>query len=288
MEDVDTQRTISGAAPKITEDLKWMGLDFDASHDRGGPHAPYVQSLCSGYYREALHMLHTAGRIFPCRVSRKVLRSMAPAVSGEKEGPPYPAHLRPKNLPKNWFEHTENAAIRFLVPEGEIAFQDRLYGAQQQDVAKTVGDFVLRRRDGLFSYQLAVVVDDLRMGITEVVRGKDLLSSTARQILLVHALGGKSPAYGHVPLVVNAEGKKLSKRDQGLTVASLRESGVSPRVLVGYLAFSLGLLPYPQPQRPHDLVAHFAWPRITHKRVWQLPHDLAASLRSVHRHATRV
>jgi glutamyl-tRNA synthetase len=133
-----------------------------------------------------------------------------------------------------------------------------------------VGDFVLRRRDGLWAYQLAVVVDDLAMEIGDVVRGADLLASTARQIQLIEALGGEIPVYAHVPLVVGEEREKLSKRDAGLTVAALREQGVRPEALAGYLGFSLGLLDRPEPCRPADLVPLFAWERVG-REDWELP-----------------
>ena len=141
----------------------------------------------------------------------------------------------------------------------------------------TVGDFVLKRRDGLWAYQLAVVVDDLAMAIDDVVRGADLLASTARQIQLVEALGGTPPAYAHVPLMVTARGEKLSKRDRGLTLRSLREAGTAPEAVAGYLAHSLGLLDRPEPCHPADLVAVFAWEKIG-RADWVLPEDLAALL----------
>ncbi len=143
---------------------------------------------------------------------------------------------------------------------------------------ETVGDFVLKRRDGLYAYQLAVVVDDLAMEIDEVVRGRDLLDSTARQIQLAAALGGTPPAYAHLPLVVNREGEKLSKRDQGLTLRELRAAGVAPEVLAGYLAYTLGLLDRSIPRAPRDLVPLFAWERIR-REDWRLPADLGAELR---------
>jgi glutamyl-tRNA synthetase len=159
-----------------------------------------------------------------------------------------------------------------------VTFEDRVYGAITEPVHKRVGDFVLKRRDGVYAYQLAVVVDDLLMGITEVVRGEDLLASTARQIQLIEALGGARPAYAHVPLVVNAGGEKLSKRDRGLTVQSLRERNVRPEELVGYLGYSLGLIPESIPCRPVDLLPHFTWDRLS-KEPWRLPEDLGAVLR---------
>ncbi len=278
IEDLDVHRAVPGIARQITDDLAWLGIDFDSSPDLGGPHVPYVQSAADSLYEQALNKLHRAGCLFPCRISRKDLQNLATAPHGPERGPPYPAHLRPKMLGPEWLHNTKDAAVRFLVPDKDISFLDRLFGLQTENVSKTVGDFVLRRRDDLFAYQLAVVVDDLRMGITEVVRGEDLLSSTARQIMLIEALGGTLPAYGHVPLVLNEDGEKLSKRDEGLTVHSLRSAGVSPESLVGYFAFSLGLVAAPGPQKPGDLARSFAWHRIAGTDPWRMPRDLVATL----------
>ena len=206
---------------------------------------------------------------------------MASAPHGAEEAP-YPASLRPAGLDAGWFERLReearpDAAIRFRVHDRPVSFVDRVQGPIEERVDLAVGDFVLKRRDGLWAYQLAVVVDDLAMAIDDVVRGADLLASTARQIQLVEALGGTPPAYAHVPLMVNARGEKLSKRDRGLTLRSLREAGVAPEAVAGYLAHSLGLLDRPEPCRPADLVPVFAWERIG-RGDWVLPEDLVALL----------
>ena len=208
---------------------------------------------------------------------------MASAPHGAEEAP-YPAALRPRDLDPDWFvqlgEGTlgrSDAALRFRVDAEPVTFVDRVQGAIAERVDLAVGDFVLRRRDGLWAYQLAVVVDDLAMEIDEVVRGADLLASTARQIQLIRALSGEPPAYAHVPLLLDAGGGKLSKRDDALTLGSLRAAGVRPEALTGYLAHSLGLLDRPEPCRPADLVAAFDWGRIgSVDRV--LPADLAGLL----------
>jgi glutamyl-tRNA synthetase len=202
---------------------------------------------------------------------------MASAPHGLEGGAPYPAAFRPQTLEPGWYERLRcaerpDAAIRFRVDERPVMWTDRIFGGMRERLDETVGDFVLKRRDGLYAYQLAVVVDDLAMGIDDVVRGADLLASTARQIRLIEALGGTPPAYAHVPLVVSAEGEKLSKRDQGLTLRSLREAGVAPEALTGWLGWSLGLLDRPEPCRPSDLVPLFAWERIRREEV-RLPRD---------------
>ncbi|MFL6201596.1 MAG: tRNA glutamyl-Q(34) synthetase GluQRS [Thermoanaerobaculia bacterium] len=263
LEDLDGPRVVPGMAEAAMEDLAWLGLDWDEG--------PYVQSERSAFYEEALARLAAAGRLFPCRRSRKDLQSIASAPHGPEENAPYPAAFRPRSRPERldpgWFERLSDAAIRFKVHDRPVEWIDRVYGRQVERVDQTVGDFVLKRRDGLYAYQLAVVVDDLLMKITEVVRGADLLDSTARQIQLVEALGGTPPVYAHVPLVVNAEGEKLSKRDEGLTLRSLRQAGMRPEELAGYLGWSLGLLDRAEPCAAAELVARFGWEKVR-RETW--------------------
>lgn len=269
VEDLDGPRVVPGMAEAQMKDLAWLGLDWDEGPDVGGPHAPYLQSERSAFYEAALRRLAEAGRLFPCRLSRKDLQAMASAPHGVEEAP-YPASLRPRELAPDWFERRSDAALRFLVADRPVSFTDRVFGPVTERVDLTVGDFVLERRGGLYAYQLAVVVDDLAMGIDDVVRGSDLLASTARQIQLIAALGGAPPAYAHVPLMVSSRGEKLSKRDQGLTLRSLREEGARPAAITGYLAHTLGLLDRPEPCRPADLIPLFAWEKIG-RADWILP-----------------
>ena len=275
LEDLDPPRVVPGMAALQMEDLAWLGLDWDEGPDVGGPFAPYVQSERSAFYEEALAKLAAAGRLFPCRRSRKDLRSLASAPHGPEGGAPYPASFRPQQLEPDWFERLcrashPDAAIRFLVHDRPVRWLDLVQGERSEPVDRTVGDFVLKRRDGLYAYQLAVVVDDLAMAITEVVRGADLLDSTARQIQLAEALGGEPPIHAHVPLVVNSHGEKLSKRDRGQTLRALRDAGVPPDVVCGDLAFSLGLLDRPEPVPPGELIPWFSWDRIR-RETWVLP-----------------
>ncbi len=288
IEDLDPPRVVPGTAEAALDDLRWLGLDWDegpgsSNGPDGGPHAPYRQSERGPVYEAALRRLAEAGRLFPCRVSRKDLVEIASAPHGASGLPPYPASLRPKGLPIDWFDafssaERPDAALRLRVADGVVRWEDRVLGPQADDVAEVVGDFVLKRRDGLYAYQLAVVVDDLAMGVTEVVRGADLLDSTARQIQLIGALGSGRPAYAHLPLVVNAAGEKLSKRDAALTLRALREAGVPPEAVVGALAHSLGLLDRPEPVVPQALVSRFGWERIP-RAPWRLPDDLPRRLR---------
>ena len=283
MEDLDAARVVPGMAEALLRDLAWMGLEWDSGPDRGGSRGPYKQSRRQGLYVVALDGLYRQGRLFPCNRSRKELRMLASAPHGTST--PYPRHLRPAYVVPHWYERRA-AAIRFRVPDGVVRFDDLVCGTQAQDVAREVGDFVLRRKDGVFAYQLAVVVDDLHMGITDVVRGQDLLHSTARQLLLVDALGGIPPRYAHVPLIVTAQGEKLSKRDTVCTVATIRARGVEPDVLVGYLAWSFGLVPECIPMKPIELLATFSWSRIRRREPWTLAADFPAELsRTVTLHA---
>ncbi len=284
LEDLDPPRIVAGAADAAAEDLRWLGLDWDEGPEAGGPYAPYVQSQRSAVYEAALDRLAAAGRLFPCRYSRlEIERLVSSAPHGKEKGPPYPRELRPSELPGAWLEKLRHqgkeaeAAIRFAVAAEEVCFEDQLFGEQRERVDLAVGDFVLKRRDGLWAYQLAVVADDIAMGIDEVVRGRDLLDSTARQIQLIEALGGNRPAYLHLPLVLNAQGEKLSKRDAGLTLRALREAAIPPERLVGFLAYGLGLL-----ECPRDLSARELLPRydlsLLRREDFLLPSDLASVL----------
>lgn len=278
LEDLDPPRVVPGMAEAAVEDLAWLGLDWDEGPDHGGPHAPYVQSQRSPFYEEALDRLAAAGRLFPCRRSRKDLLAIASAPHGPEGNAPYPVAFRSETLDPDWLQQLRacerpDAAIRFQVHDRPVEWIDHVYGPLTERVDRTVGDFVLKRRDGLYAYQLAVVVDDILMGITEVVRGADLLDSTARQIQLIEALGGTVPSYAHVPLVVNAQGEKLSKRDAGLTLRSLRDAGVRPESLIGTFGWSLCLLDRPEPCRAAELIPFFSWEKVG-RETWILPERL--------------
>lgn len=232
VEDLDPQRSKPEHERAQLDDLRWLGLDWDEGPDVGGPHAPYRQSERHELYREALARLDT----YPCTCTRKELRETSLAPHGLepiypgtcRSGPSHPGRL---------------ASLRWRVPEGSVGFDDLVLGPCRQDVAREVGDFVLRRGDGAWAYQLAVVVDDAAMAITHVTRGADLLDSTARQILLQRALGLPVPVHAHVPLLVGPDGEKLSKRHGAPDLGQLRERGLDPRLVVGSLARSCGLVP---------------------------------------------
>lgn len=208
MEDLDATRTVPGAADAILRTLEELGFEWDGE--------VLYQSGRTEAYAAALNDLQRLGALFPCSCSRRDLA----------EGGWYPGTCREgvRSLPDDRSGRSAAAdgstAIRFRVPAGEVAFEDQLQGRYAQDVARTVGDFVVRRRDGYFAYQLAVVVDDAAQGITEVVRGHDLLDNTPRQILLQQALVLEQPDYAHLPLVVESDGNKLAKSRRSLPVGS--------------------------------------------------------------------
>lgn len=288
LEDLDPPRVLAGAPEAALEDLRWLGLDWDEGPEQGGPFEPYIQSARDDFYEKALQQLADGGRLFPCGLTRKEVQeaSVAPHGSYGPRTAPYPATLRPATLAPLWYKrYLENddsspekaVTLRFRVHDCPVTYEDRLQGTFTERVDEQVGDFILKRRDGLYAYQLAVVVDDILMEIDEIVRGMDLIDSTARQIQLIEALGGRRPTYAHLPMVLNGAGDKLSKRDGALTLRHLREHAVTPEALVGYLAFSLGLRERPTPCRASDLIDDFDIRRIR-REDWRLPDDLTREL----------
>lgn len=231
VEDLDPGRSRAHFERDQLADLRWLGLGWDEGPDAGGPHAPYRQSERGALYQAALDRLST----FACTCTRRELRDATFAPHGRE--PVYPGTCR------DGVGHPERPrALRWRTPPGVVAFDDAVYGPQRQDVAAEVGEFVLRRSDGAWAYQLAVVVDDAAMGVTHVLRGADLLDSTARQVLLQRALGLPTPRYAHVPLVLGPDGHKLGKRHGAPELSQLREQGVDPQRVVAILARSLGLV----------------------------------------------
>ena len=243
MEDIDLPRVVPGAEARQLDDLRWLGLDWDEGPDVGGPSAPYRQSERTARYEAALEVLARRDLLYWCDCSRAEIARVASAPHPGDEGPRYPGTCREHGLQQRSWKRPP--ALRLRVPSGEITVDDALHGRMVEDVSSAVGDFVLRRGDGVFAYQLAVVVDDLAMGVTEVVRGADLLSSTPRQVLLAELLGGTPPRYVHVPLVVGSDGARLAKRDGGVTLREHRVAGIAPGRLVEALARLLGLVPAP-------------------------------------------
>jgi glutamyl-tRNA synthetase len=222
LEDLDRQRVVEGARASTIETLEWLGLDHD------GPIVTQSEDLAP--YEAAMRRLAAQGETFACELSRREIREAASAPHGHAGEVRFDPSLRPAKG-EAWQFDRPDRHHRFLVREGVVEFEDRLLGPQRFDPSQECGDFAIWTRDGVPSYQLAVVVDDARHGVTEVVRGDDLLASTARQILLQEALDLPRPNWWHLPLVADAAGERLAKRGGALAIESLRAEGViAPRI----------------------------------------------------------
>jgi glutamyl-tRNA synthetase len=245
VEDLDEARSRAEFVEASLEDLKWLGVEWQEGPDVGGPFAPYVQSERRGFYLEAWARLVAGGFVYPCSCSRRDIAraSEAPHEGGQANAfqnaqddePVYPGTCRPRaGEAPHVAETPAGLNWRFRVPDGEeIVFDDLKQGRQVYVAGQDFGDFAVWRRDDVPAYQLAVVVDDESMRITEVVRGADLLKSTARQILLQRALGYATPAYFHCDLVTDGRGERLAKRHESLSLRALRASGLTPEQVRG-------------------------------------------------------
>jgi len=264
MEDLDRNRVRPGLAEQILADLEWLGLDWDEGAGRGGAHGPYDQGARHGLYRAAFERLLAAGRLYRCFCSRKDIAAAASAPQTPGEELRYPGNCDGLDAGevRRRVDGGARHAWRFRVGPGERPVFDDLVRGRQGEDAEPAGDFVVWRSDEVPAYQLAVVVDDAEMRITEVVRGDDLLASTARQILLFEALGHPPPVYGHVPLLLGADRVRLSKRHEGVTLRGLRESGMAAEAIVGRLAGLLGLRSSSGPVVACDLVDGFDLGRV--------------------------
>lgn len=245
IEDLDPQRSKMEFARQIEDDLLWLGLEWDEGGiDGSGKNGPYLQSQRHDFYDAALEKLKETGLCYPCTCTRAdILATQAPHESDGRVV--YKGTCRPAMLPSPYKEKP-GAAVRLAVPDEEIVFSDRICGPQRVNLASHCGDFIVRRGDGAWSYQLAVVVDDALMGVTEVMRGDDLLLSAAQQIYLYRLLGYTPPEFAHVPLVCNDQGIRLSKRDRALSMESLRQTH-SPEEILGMVAHRASLIPTPTP-----------------------------------------
>jgi len=243
IEDLDPERVKPGAVDDVLRDLEWLGLDWDAG--------PFFQSREPEPGLEAIDHLLSRDQAYLCACSRREVEEAAQIASAPHDDDPLPGgvQIRYPGTCRGRFTSRASAAektgeplgVRFQVPPGPVQFEDVLRGPLTHDVQAQVGDFLIQRRDGVMAYQLAVVVDDARQGVTEVLRGDDLLSSTARQALLMEALGLPRPSWIHVPLVVDDEGERLAKRRGSLDLTSMRLAGASAEALIGWCARSLGL-----------------------------------------------
>ncbi len=303
IEDIDEPRVVPGAAETMMRDLEWLGLGWDGE--------PVFQSSRHALYQEALELLSklsfdeisdiistgsndskpcstTAGNeaatseatplIYPCFCSRADIRAASAPQEGDRFTV-YPGTCRrliasePQRA-KQRLANNDRHSIRIATADTTITFHDEVFGTQQYNLAHDIGDIIVRRSDGIYSYQLAVTVDDLDMGITDIVRGRDLLRSTALQMWIRQCLlaGGfepecgntekplaEHPEYAHLPLIDNAAGRRLAKRERSLDMGALRARNVTPEQIIGYCAWLLRLQPTPIPCKPADLLADFSW-----------------------------
>ncbi|MBO6012925.1 MAG: tRNA glutamyl-Q(34) synthetase GluQRS [Bacteroidales bacterium] len=264
IEDLDPQRSHREFAEQLEDDLRWLGLTWDM----GGTHDPlYVQSRRGHFYEEHLELLQQKGLTYPCYCSRAdIMATQAPHESDGRVV--YRGTCRPDGTPEKaeWLRRRALAcphapATRLRVPDCDIRFTDLHYGAQSFNLARQCGDFILRRADGAWAYQLAVVVDDALMHVTEVVRGRDLLQSVPQQLYLYETLGYEAPRFGHLPLLCNTAGQRLSKRDQSLHMGILRQSFRAEEI-IGRLAHHAGLIDRCEPVSAAELIPLFRWDKL--------------------------
>lgn len=258
MEDLDAPRTRPGAAEAILEDLRWLGIDWDEGPDVGGSFGPYVQSARLARYADVVATLEARGVAYACTCSRKEIEALTASIASAPhgdEGPIYPGTCRERAR-----DPSRPAAVRFLMREPPPRFDDRLAGPSPEGAGR--GDFIVHRKDGAFAYQLACVVDDHDMRITEVVRGDDLIASTPRQIALYEALGWTPPAFLHLPLVLGEDGQRLAKRNGAIALAALRAEGTRPEAIVGAIAAAFGIAGDPRPVAARALVERFDLARL--------------------------
>ncbi len=253
IEDVDVPRCPRRLAAQCIEDLLWLGITWDEP--------PLYQSERTAIYEDAFARLEDMGLVYPCFCTRAQLHAALAPNLGDRE-PVYAgtcAHLSPDEIAER--SKTRSPAMRVRVPDEDVTFTDGLYGIVTENLARDCGDFIIRRSDGLFGYQLAVVVDDALTGVTEIVRGRDILTATPRQLFLQRALGYPAPSYVHIPLLTDSEGRRLAKRDKDLDLSVLSKRFTREDIL-GLLAHACGLLPDWHPVTMDALIRDFSWERV--------------------------
>lgn len=253
IEDIDVPRCPRRLAQQCIDDLTYLGFTWDEE--------PLYQSDRGDIYRAALDRLTAEGHTYPCFCTRAQLMSLAAPNLGDTQViyQRTCANLSPREAAER--AKTRAPAIRLRVPDEDVSFVDGLFGRQTENLARDCGDFILRRSDGLYGYQLAVVVDDAMQGVTEVVRGRDILSATPRQLYLQRLLGVAPPDYVHIPLLVDAQGRRLAKRDRDLDLTALAKR-FTPGEILGMLAFSAGILQEVRPLTLEELIPRFDWGRV--------------------------
>ena len=266
IEDLDQARCPRKFAELLQQDLDWLGLSADEGGDKGGPHGPYYQSERSGIYQQFYEILWKKGLVYPCFCSRSQLHAAdAPHRSdGQVVYAGTCRNLTPEQVAER--SRRRPPAWRVKVPDETIGFTDGHLGYYQENLARDCGDFYLRRADGVFAYQLAGVVDDALMGVTQVVRGEDLLSSTPRQLWLYRTLGLPAPEFFHMPLLLAPDGRRLSKRDGDESLENL-QAKYTPEEIIGRLAWVCGLQKAPDPRTPAELADGFSWEKVPRQDI---------------------
>lgn len=257
IEDLDITRAREGSEYKILADLKKLGLDWDEGPDVGGPLGPYIQTQRNDHYLQAFNQLKRDDLLFPCHCSRKDIQQAASAPHGAQAI--YPGTCRNNASRQN---HRKSAAAwRFKTDIGGRRFYDCVQGVFRQNLRKEVGDFVIKRKDALFAYQLAVVVDDALMGVSDVLRAQDLLDSTPRQIELQSVLNLTTPRYWHVPLMLDDQGDIMSKRYGSDTLEGYLQGGGTVEKLIGTFANTLSLIEPDEALSAKELLTELTFPR---------------------------
>lgn len=258
IEDLDTQRTSRSFAAQLMDDLRWLGLDWD----EGGLEPAYMQSCRTAYYEEAFRVLVEKGLVYPCYCSRT--ERMAASAPHREDGAVVYGGKCSHLTEEEWTaleRRGRRPAWRVRCPDLTVALEDGNCGPYAENLAHDCGDFIVRRSDGVFAYQLAVVVDDARMGVNHVVRGRDLLCSAPRQAWLHQVLGYEPPKFFHTPLLLAPDGRRLAKRDHDLDMGALRER-YTAQELTGLLAYYAGLLDRPEKVTAKELVHQFSWAKV--------------------------
>lgn len=280
MEDLDPERCRGEYTAQLVDDLNWLGLTWDEGYGAGGPAGPYLQSRRAYLYEAAFRKLEGQGLCYPCYCTRaERLDASAPHRSdGQAIYDGRCGGLSDKAR-RDYEAAGRRPAWRLTVPDRLVTFTDRRLGPYVENLKKDCGDFIIRRSDGVYAYQLAVVLDDAAMGVTQVVRGKDLLDSTPRQLFLYERLGLTPPAFYHVPLLLAPDGRRLSKRDKDMDMAYFRAHFTAEEV-IGALAFLAGQLDRPAPITPTALTRIFSWEKVPKEDV-VVPDNLIGPLASL-------
>ena len=258
IEDVDVPRCPRSLAKACIDDLTYLGFTWDEP--------PLFQSERGEIYERHLARLRELGRVYPCFCTRAQLHAAQAPNLGDRE-PVYPgtcARLTPEEIAAR--SMARSPALRLRVPDETIAFTDGHYGAYAENLARESGDYIIRRSDGLWGYALAVVVDDALTGVTQVVRGRDILFATPRQIELLRALGYDAPQYAHIPLLTDSAGRRLAKRDLDLDLTALAKRH-APEEILGMLAWACGLQEEPRPASLEALIRTFDWAKVKKEDV---------------------